>query len=81
MTSGRKTAIAADSNSGIFEAEGKELGVYILPMPVIIEGREYFEGVDLSIPGVLSEPAGAQAGVHLAAHAGGRPGPVGTDFI
>lgn len=48
MTSGRKTAIAADSNSGIFEAEGKELGVYILPMPVIIEGREYFEGVDLS---------------------------------
>lgn len=42
-----RTAIATDSNCGIFEAEGKELGIYVLPMPVIIEGREYFEGVDL----------------------------------
>lgn len=42
-----KTAIVTDSNSGIFEAEGKELGVYVLPMPVIIEGKTYYEGVDL----------------------------------
>lgn len=42
-----RTAVVTDSNSGIFEAEGRYLGVYVLPMPVIIEGKEYFEGVDL----------------------------------
>lgn len=42
-----RTAVVTDSNSGIFEAEGRRLGVYVLPMPVIIEGTEYFEGVDL----------------------------------
>lgn len=42
-----KTAIVTDSNSGIFEAEGNQLGIFVLPMPVIIDDREYFEGVDL----------------------------------
>lgn len=42
-----KTAIVTDSNSGIFDAEAKRLGIYVLPMPVMIEGQEYFEGVDL----------------------------------
>lgn len=42
-----RTAIVTDSNSGIFEAEGSKLGVFTLPMPVIIDDREYFEGVDL----------------------------------
>ena len=31
-----KTAVMTDSNSGITAAEGKELGVFIVPMPVII---------------------------------------------
>lgn len=43
-----RTAIATDSNSGIFEKEGKELGVYVVPMPVIIEGKTYYEGIDLT---------------------------------
>ena len=43
-----RTAIVTDSNSGISEAEGAELGVFIVPMPVIIEGKAYLEGVDLS---------------------------------
>ncbi len=43
-----KTAIATDSNSGIFPEEGARLGVFVLPMPVILDGKEYFEGVDLS---------------------------------
>lgn len=43
-----RTAIVTDSNSGIFEREGKELGVYVVPMPVIIEGKTYYEGIDLS---------------------------------
>lgn len=43
-----KTAIVTDSNSGIFPAEGEKLGIFIMPMPVILDGKEYFEGVDLT---------------------------------
>lgn len=43
-----KTAIVTDTNSGIFPEEGKELGVFVLPMPVIVEQNTYYEGVDLS---------------------------------
>ncbi|MGN0203935.1 MAG: DegV family protein [Coprococcus sp.] len=43
-----KTAIVTDSNSGIFEEEGCKLGVYVIPMPVIIEGETYLEGQNLS---------------------------------
>lgn len=43
-----RTAIVTDSNSGIFEKEGRELGVHIVPMPVMIDGKTYFEGVNLT---------------------------------
>ncbi len=43
-----KTAIITDSNSGIFPEEGKRRGIFVLPMPVILDGQEYFEGVDLT---------------------------------
>lgn len=43
-----RTAIITDSNSGIFEAEGREMGVFVLPMPVILDGKTYYEGVDIS---------------------------------
>ncbi len=46
-----KTAIVTDSNSGIFPDRGRELGIFVLPMPVIIDGKEYFEGVDLDHQG------------------------------
>lgn len=52
-----QTAIITDSNSGIFEAEGKEKGIFVVPMPVIIEERTYYEGVDITrqeLYGVLS---------------------------
>ena len=42
-----KTAIVTDSNSGIFEPEGNQLGVYVLPMPVLIDNQVYFEGQTL----------------------------------
>ena len=32
-----KTAVMTDSNSGITPEEGKKIGIYSLPMPVIIE--------------------------------------------
>ena len=41
-------AIVTDSNSGIFEQEGKILGVHVIPMPVILEGKTYYEGIDLT---------------------------------
>ena len=45
-------AIVTDSNSGIFEEEGKILGVHVIPMPVILEGKTYYEGIDLNkLPG------------------------------
>ena len=43
-----KIAIMTDSNCGIMPNEGKKLGVHVLPMPVIIDGQTYYEGVDIS---------------------------------
>ena len=36
-----------DSNSGIKPEEGEKLGVFSLSMPVIIDGKVYFEGKDI----------------------------------
>lgn len=44
-----KTAIVTDTNSGIFPEEAQELGVFVLPMPVLIDGETYYEGENLSI--------------------------------
>ena len=43
-----KIAIMTDSNCGIMPNEGEKLGVHVLPMPVIIDGQTYYEGVDIS---------------------------------
>lgn len=43
-----KTAIATDTNSGITRKEAEQLGIYLLPMPVIIEEQCYFEGIDMT---------------------------------
>ena len=43
-----KTAIVTDSNSGISPKEAETLGVFVLPMPVIINGEVFYEGVDLT---------------------------------
>ena len=42
-----KTAILTDSNSGISSRLAKEWGLYMLPMPVILDDRIRWEGVDL----------------------------------
>ncbi len=44
----KKIAVVTDSNSGITQAEGKELGIFVLPMPFYIDGGEYFEDINLS---------------------------------
>lgn len=43
-----KIAIITDSNSGINFEEGKEIGVRVLPMPFLIDGRTYYEEISLS---------------------------------
>ena len=42
-----KTAIITDSNSGLTREQGRQWGVGVVPMPVIIENETYYEGVDL----------------------------------
>ena len=43
-----KIAIVTDSNSGITQSEAKELGISVVPMPVLINGEQYFEDLTLS---------------------------------
>lgn len=43
-----KTAIVTDTNSGITAEQGRMHGIYVLPMPVIIDGKSYLEGVDIT---------------------------------
>ena len=44
----RKVAIVTDSNSGITQQKGKELGIFVLPMPFYIDEKLYFEDITLS---------------------------------
>lgn len=46
----KKIAIITDSNSGITQELGQQLGVFVLPMPFMIDGETYFEGINLSQP-------------------------------
>lgn len=41
-------AIVTDSNSGISQTEGKEFGIYVIPMPFLVDGKLYFEDVDMN---------------------------------
>lgn len=43
-----KIAIVVDSNSGVTQGDAKELGIHVLPMPFMIDGEVYYEGIDLS---------------------------------
>lgn len=42
-------AIMTDSNCGIMPDDGRDLGIYVLPMPVIIDGQTYYEGIDITL--------------------------------
>lgn len=43
-----KVAIVTDSNSGITQAQAKELGINVLPMPFTIENEDYYEDINLT---------------------------------
>lgn len=43
-----KTAIVTDSNSGITQALSKKLGIFTIPMPVLINGGQFLEDISLT---------------------------------
>jgi len=43
-----KVAIVTDSNSGITQAEGKKMGIYVLPMPFYINEELFYEDITLT---------------------------------
>lgn len=43
-----RVAVVTDSNSGISVAQGKKMGIFVIPMPINIDGKIYFEGLNLS---------------------------------
>lgn len=46
----KKIAIVTDSNSGITQAQAKEYGVTVLPMPFMINEETFYEDITLSQP-------------------------------
>lgn len=44
----KKIAIVTDSNSGISQEEADRFGLFVVPMPFIINEEIYFEGLDLT---------------------------------
>ncbi|MDD3414071.1 MAG: DegV family protein [Lachnospiraceae bacterium] len=44
----KKVAIVTDSNSGLTQKQGEDLGIFVLPMPFTINGADYFEDITLS---------------------------------
>lgn len=44
----KKIAVVTDSNSGITQKQAKEMGVYVLPMPFMIDNETFFEDITLS---------------------------------
>ena len=47
----KKIAIMTDSNSGITQSQAKELGITVVPMPFYIDGKLYYEDIDLTQEG------------------------------
>lgn len=43
-----KVAVMVDSGSGITQAEAKEMGLFVVPMPFMIDGEEFEEGITLT---------------------------------
>ena len=43
-----KIAVVTDSNSGITQSQGQELGIFVVPMPFTINNEDFFEDINLS---------------------------------
>ncbi|HIZ19320.1 MAG TPA: DegV family protein [Firmicutes bacterium] len=43
-----KIAVVTDSNSGITQAAAKELGIFVVPMPFVVNKETYYEDISLT---------------------------------
>ena len=43
-----RTAVITDSNSGIFKDDAQRLGIHIIAMPVMIDGKTYYENENIT---------------------------------
>ncbi len=43
-----KIAVITDSNSGITQEQAEKLGIYVVPMPFMIENETFYEGITLT---------------------------------
>ncbi len=43
-----RIAIVTDSNSGITQKQGQELGIFVVPMPFMINGEDFYEDINLT---------------------------------
>lgn len=43
-----KVAVMTDSNSGITQKQGREMGITVLPMPFMIDEKTYYEDISLT---------------------------------
>ncbi|SKB59971.1 EDD domain protein, DegV family [Lachnospiraceae bacterium] len=66
----KKVAIVTDTNSGMTIAEGEKKGIFVLPMPVIINDKEYLDNVNLTHDEFYNFLA-EDAGVHTSQPAAG----------
>ncbi len=41
-----KIAVVTDTNSGMSPEDAEKHGIFLLPMPFVVDGKEYFEGVN-----------------------------------
>ena len=39
-----RVAILTDTNSGISKEEAENIGIYVMPMPILIDGEVFYEG-------------------------------------
>ena len=50
-----RTAVVTDNNGGIYEEEGKKLGVRVVSMPILVNEEICFEGRGLTINRLFEE--------------------------
>ena len=43
-----RVAILTDTNSGISKEEAENIGIYVMPMPILIDGEVFYEGDNLT---------------------------------
>jgi len=45
----KKIAVLTDSGSGISQIESKELGIFVLPLLVVVDGKTYLDGIEIQL--------------------------------